>query len=630
MILHNLPMQLSSFVGRSVEIAEIAELLTKSNCRLLTLVGFGGIGKTRLAVEVATKLEQSFSDGIYFVALHSITNADNIVSSIAASISLKFVNNTDLFGQLCNHLRDKQVLLIMDNFEHLLESANTVALLLKSAIRLKILITSREALRLREEWLYHVEGLSYPADDNVTPNSDDAIMLFAEHAGRVRRDFSLPDEYARVADICQLLEGIPLAIELAASWCRRLPCHEIVRELQRNLDILQTDLLNMPDRHRNMRTVFDHSWSLLTDNEQTALMGLTVFQGGFQRDAAEQIVGASRNMLVRLIDKSLLQVSSSGRYQMHELMRQYVSERLDEISAMKTMIYDQHCAYFCNLMDVPVGDFLGNGNITTLQKFDDEIDNMRLAWYWAIKRQRVSDLYRATNGIYWYTWVRNWHEEGSIALGQAVTMIQELEPSYDNQITLCHVINHNACMNIWLGPEARALARESAQKSLTILRSLESPMQLAVALGVLGEASAVDGELETAKSLLIEAIPILSATGQYELQGFYLRLLGRIGEDELDYDAYQHWHQQALLLGRRVGDQFTTAAALSALGNLSKLRGQYFQAQKLLKKSLSIAQAAELYKVTISPREKLGEIATIKGEVEAAKDYFEANLRSSP
>lgn len=628
MDLHNL--QPTSFIGRSDEISEIIELLTKPYCRLLSLVGFGGIGKTRLAIEAVSRLESDFPDGIYFVPLQSIISAENIVSAIASSIGFRFTKNTDLDVQLSTHLHDKQLLLILDNFEHLLDAADRVASLLTTSLKLKILITSREPLKLREEWVFHLDGLSFASSKFIdVAHPDDAIKLFAEHASRVRHDFSLPDDFDYVIQICQLVHGTPLAIELAAAWCQRLPCHKIASELQSDMNILQTDLRNMPDRHRSMRYVIDQSWVQLTIEEQQVLMGVSVFRGGFQSESAEKIVGASRDNLLRLVDKSLLRINKAGRYDIHELMRQYASERLDENTEFKTRVRDQHCTYFSHLMDVPVGDFLGKTNTITLKMIDSEIDNARSAWYWAIEQRRVSDLFRAAGGIYWYTWIRNWHEEGSMALGQAVVTLRTMEQTAENQITLCHILTHKACMDIWLGPEARALAREQAQESLNIVRSLDAKPQLATALGVLGEAAAVQGDIPFAKPLLVEAIPLLNETGQHELEGYYLSLLGRIGEDELDYEAYYHWHHQALALGRQTGDQFTITTALGALGDYARLEGDYLRARQLLNECLSIAQNAELNTVCIFPYQKLGEIAVIQGKIDAAREYFETSLQLS-
>src|SRR5579864_4058079 len=262
---HNLPAQSTPFIGRTAELAEIGQLLADPTCQLLTLVGPGGSGKTRLAIQVAAQKSADFPQGVYFVPLAPLSVPDNIVSAAAGVLGLSFDGSDTPKQQLLHFLRKKRALLLMDNFEHLLEGAAFVAEMLEAAPALKILVTSREALNIQEEWVRRVDGLHFPVGAEVeNAQGYSAIWLFVERARRVRANFSLAEEWDNVLRICQLVQGMPLAIELATAWLKTLPSARIADEIQRNLDFLASPLRNVSERHRSMRAVFDQSWKLLS------------------------------------------------------------------------------------------------------------------------------------------------------------------------------------------------------------------------------------------------------------------------------------------------------------------------------------------------------------------------------
>ncbi len=291
--MHNLPSATTSFIGRQAELAEIALLMHDPACRLLTLLGPGGIGKSRLAVQAAYQQSDQFADGVYFVPLTPIHSADLLISALNDILGLI------AFGQelprqlLIQYLFGKELLLVLDGFEHLIDAASDLVVeLLAAAGRIKILVTSREVLNLREEWIRSVDGLPYPVDDAGSRIDDyAAVQLFADRARQVRADFSLHDNLIHVIRICRLVEGIPLGIELAAAWIWTLPCSLIADEIQQRLDFLSTTLRNIPERHRSMRAVFEQSWRLLSAHEQAVFKRLAVFRGSFSREAAERVAG---------------------------------------------------------------------------------------------------------------------------------------------------------------------------------------------------------------------------------------------------------------------------------------------------------------------------------------------------
>ena len=265
-------------VGQT-ELADITARLVNPDCRLLTLTGLGGSGKTRLAIEAAHTVAAQFPHGAVFVALQPLTRSDLLVPAIAQAVGLTFYGEGEPHQQLLDYLHDKTLLLILDNFEHLLDGAALVTTMLAAAPGVKVLATSREALSLREEWLYPLKGLATPPSVYATSLEDyEAVQLFLSHARRVQPHFDLANEHESVIRICMMTAGLPLAIELAASWLKGLSVAHIAQEMQRNLDFLSTTTRNVEERHRSMRAVFDQSWTLLSENERLIFARLSVFR----------------------------------------------------------------------------------------------------------------------------------------------------------------------------------------------------------------------------------------------------------------------------------------------------------------------------------------------------------------
>ena len=338
----SLPIPPTPFIGRTEELAQIARLLENPICRLLTLVGLGGIGKTRLALQAATDQLGEFAHGVYWVPLALESSADLVVSAIAAAIQLTFDGQANPKDQLLRYLHRKEMLLVLDDFEHLLHPSTALSVgqgggelladILRHAPGVTLLVTSRERLNLQGEWMFEVQGLRFPLDetpDGRVAQGYSAFELFEQCVRRAHPGFLLSEREAPcVMRLCQLVEGMPLAIELAAGWMRVTTCEEITQQIEGGLTFLATSLRDVPERHRSMQAVFDHSWSLLSEDEQRVFSRLSIFRGDFSREAAEQIGGASLPILASLVDKSLLRKSTTGRYDMYEFLRQYASEKL--------------------------------------------------------------------------------------------------------------------------------------------------------------------------------------------------------------------------------------------------------------------------------------------------------------
>ncbi|MBZ0289245.1 MAG: AAA family ATPase, partial [Anaerolineae bacterium] len=408
---------LNPFVGRHTELADVSTRLEGAECRLLTLTGLGGSGKTRLAVEAARALAPGFRHGAVFVGLQQLTRSDLIVHSIAQAVGLTLYSEAEPETQLLNFLREKSLLLLLDNFEHLVSGAALVSTILMHAPQVKILVTSREALNLDEEWRYPLRGMQIPLSSYATALENyEAVQLFLFHARRIQPNFELASEHESIVRICEMTAGLPLAIGLAASWLKGLTPSQIALEMRQNIDFLSTTTRNIEDRHRSMRAVFDHSWKLMSGEEQTIFAGLSVFRGSFDTVAAEQVAGASLPTLAGLVEKSLVQMETSNRFSIHELLRQYGIEQL-EASGAHDATCERHCQHYAQLMSRHESALQQPQQVEAMRAIESDFENIRLAWDWASKNHRVIYLQSMLHGLYLFGFLCSRYHE-TIAMFQ--------------------------------------------------------------------------------------------------------------------------------------------------------------------------------------------------------------------
>jgi predicted ATPase/tetratricopeptide (TPR) repeat protein len=394
----------------------VCEQLADPACRLLTLSGAGGVGKTRLAHEVADRLRSRFADGYALVSLQSVAAVAQIPPLIAGALGIQVQLGGDPVRQLGALLSERRLLLVLDNFEQLIDGAPLLSELLAAAPQLSLVVTSREALNIQEEWLFPLEGLEVPAGESAVDETA-AVRLFAERARQARHSFDLDAERGAVARICRLVEGLPLAIELAATWARTLSCEAIADEIARNLGFLSTSLRNVPARHRSMEAAFDHSWSLLPPDQRDAFARLAVFRGGFTRDAAAQVAGATLDVLAALIDKSLVQRAAGGRYAMHELLRQYAGAQL--AAAAEQQARRAHAAFFIAFLADRTRALSGGRQHAATEEIAAESENVRAAWAHAVASGDVAAIHGAAHALGVYYIFRGPYGEGAAMLEEA-------------------------------------------------------------------------------------------------------------------------------------------------------------------------------------------------------------------
>ena len=429
---HNLPNQLTSFVGRENELNEIAALLQEPAVRLITLTGIGGLGKTRLSIEVAHAQLSHFGDGAYFVSLAALSDARTIPSAIVAAIGLSLPGK-DPGIELTQWLRDKHLLLVLDNFEHLLPKSAFVVALLQSAPRVKVIVTSRELLNLRGEHVYSLQGISYQSTELLAEVARlSAVRLFVQSARQTHNTFKLDaNNFRAVLRICELVQGLPLGIELAAAWLRGLSLDDIAAGIIRSSDFLEHEWHDAPERHRSMRAVFNGSWHLLSSDEQIIFRQLSVFRGGFNHAAAQAVSGASLTILMRLVRKSLIRWNdasgSVGRYEIHELLRQFAAEQLDARPEEQLQVEARHSQYYLAFVAAREKRIARNEPRKAADEISAELDNIGKAWYWAATNGRLHETNQAAYTLWQFYVLKSLPSAGQAMFHQVTTPLEKLQ-----------------------------------------------------------------------------------------------------------------------------------------------------------------------------------------------------------
>jgi predicted ATPase/DNA-binding SARP family transcriptional activator len=468
---YTLPAQMTPFIGRQTELNDLANLLDDESAQLITIVGPGGVGKSRLGIEAARAQLGCYTNGVFFVSLAASTAKDDIIRTVAEAVGFQFdgagmgevgVERRDPQWQLLDFFRHKHLLLILDNFEHLLEDVGLITAILESAPQVRLLVTSRERLNLSSECLYPLGGMVFTAEDVL---QSDAARLFEQSARRVQPYFALHDDDLHdLKRIHDLVGGLPLGLQLAAAWMDAFSLAEIAREIERNLDVLASDLRDVPERHRSLRAVFDSSWDQLAETERATLRRLSVFRGGFTAEAAWQVAGADLRRLTRLGNKSLLRRDpATGRYEMHELLRQYAVGKLDE-AREETATRDRHCAYFAQFVRERRVEFFGDAPTIA----SGEVDNLHVAWDWGLTREDMPDLRWLWIGVFTVYFFQGLHRHVYNVYAQAVDQLRAAAASQERDLVL------GICLALqgWsVGDTRREEALELIPAGVTLLES---------------------------------------------------------------------------------------------------------------------------------------------------------------
>jgi len=589
----SLPVFPTPLVGRTREVDELSQLVRDPQCRLLTLVGPGGIGKTRLAIATASQIQDEFADGVYFGPFVDVLSSPLVIPVIAHSAGLAFRadSSADPKAQLFNYLAHKHILFLADNLEQLLGDAAVAELfaeLLERATQAKLLVTSREPLGLQGEWVFEVQGLSIPESGDPEGTS---VELFLQRARRANVRFNpTTDDYPAIVDICQLVGGTPLGLELAAAWARSLSCREIAREIERGLHFLSVSAKDLPARHRSMRAVFDHSWKLLAEEEQQALLRLSVFHGGFQREAAEAVAGASLPTLSALVTKSLVRRTGTGRYDLHEVIRQFALEKLATHHREQSLAIARHGAYYMTFLTSLEERLRSSAQQEALSEVTAEIDNIRSAQEWALDRGEFSMIEGAMRAYGSFHDTLGWAQEALDYLGRVSdaleTVSQDAPFSRADQIALAHTLTARSLFAFRLGQHE--LARAMLERSFAILRPLDEPRVLVEALAFLGIISIIIGDLVGALELFSEGLQTSTAIGDQWFAALcfteQVSVHVMMGRSE---DALEQFHA-AVEAWRATGDPRFIAFGLNFYSWSAIAAGRYEEARRALEESLAL------------------------------------------
>lgn len=614
---HNLPGQLTPFFGREAEIADILTHLAQDTYRLLTIIGEGGVGKTRLALAAAQAIldfrsgqdkfrqELKFPDGIWFVALADLTATpdlpDQLATMIAKALDLSLSGQGTPMMQVCHYLAHKQLLLILDNFEQLVAHADFLPDLLQKCRSVRLLVTSRRQLNVQAEYPWRLTGLPLPALSQCAYLSPAALLgypgvaLFVERARRAAPQFQMgPANQATVVAIGHLLEGLPLGIELAAALCKEYTCAALLTALQADYALLTTTLPDLAVRHRNIRGVLDHSWRLLDQETATMLAACAVFQGGFTPAAAAAVVGATPATLQRLIDHSLLRAhrheTVGWRYDLHELVRHYAQEQLLQTPARYHQVQAQHAAYY--LAQLQQANAFGWPDATQQAVVQRDFANINAAWRWSVAAERLDRLAQGAEGLARYYNVTGLLEEGLQMLQTALTVVRRqpvLAPAHEPLLFALLRDASELCIYLTRLDEAEALLQEA----LTIGQANANPASQSWVYDRLARLAQRRQQPVLMYQLAQQAYHLAHENQDKHLQALSSNTLGVATLMGGDVTGARDWYHQALasLAVAQTGqDMRLTARLHNNLGHIYKRLWDYNQASYHLAQGLTIAQ----------------------------------------
>ncbi len=669
-----LPNPNTLFVGRTGELVKIDQLLSDARCRLLSLVGPGGVGKTRLAIEAAAARVNACANNVVFVDLQAVADASYLPFAIAEALSVALSGSAPPLKQLENYLANKHLLLILDNFEHLIDGATTLSTLLTSAPQVQLLVTSREVLNLSEEWQFRVDGIAFPSSDQAE-NPDalacfDAVHLFVERAQRVQPDFALERALHDVARICRLIEGMPLAIEMASAWTKTLSCAEIAHELENGLAILSSRLRNAPPRHRSMEAAFEHSWKMLNAQEQTVFQRLSVFRGGFTKIAAAQVAEAGLEELTSLVDKSFLQCAPNGRYKVHELLRQYGGERLAESADDYQKTHAKHGRYFANFVSERIRPHTREIEFTALQACRMEMDNLRTAWRWSVETCDLEVICRSAAPLYWLAQYEGSYLEGFNTLQSAASRIAEEVERTETRVAAVEVLPYLAWLALRLGrlEECETACRKClslqqqfdiaprpgwgnsplailsiisaiggdnvraellAQQDRHLCQEQGQISNLPVAFWAIANAVLAQGRMGEARSAVMEAIDLCR---QFRMNWFLAYCLNTLGSIEMSQGNLQNasaLYQESYELRELFDDAEGMAVALINMGEVAMASGNPAMAQQRYARSYDLYRNLNDRGGLAMSLKSLGDAACKQGLFTLAGQHYQIALQTA-
>ncbi|WP_029215400.1 AfsR/SARP family transcriptional regulator [Kallotenue papyrolyticum] len=624
--------RLLTLVGREAELATIAEALQADDCRLLTLVGPGGVGKTRLALAALAEYGRQFRQGAAFVSCTAVPSSTVLISAIADAVRFSFYGIGDPLQQLTNYLRQRQMLIILDNFEHLTEATEVLRAIVTHAPQVKLIVTSIERLQISGEWVLDVPSLAVPPPGaEAEAERYSAVQLFVNAARRLRSDFAL-DDAARpaVAQICRLVDGLPLGIELAASWIRSLACEEIAQEVERSLDFLATSLRDIPERHRSLRAVLDYSWNLLDQHERHVLLRLAVFPGSFDRHAAQAIADADLGMLADLIDKSFLRKNLAGRYELLSMVRHYTRAQLAADPTLERQAHQCHTSYYAELLR-RWGPLLSSAQQSdALRAIGSELENIRAGALAATDYDLPALVPAFVEHPFFFYEIQSRFAEGLeyyTRLAERLTALPALDAAQQREQERLHATAqaYRGALRYRLGQYD--LATELLEASLHAFQHSNDAPGIAFCLTYLGDIYCIRGDYDSAQQLLERARTLCSDVNDQHILGGVLLNLGVVAGTTGQYEVARQLFQESLQISRKLRNRWNTMKALINLGNVAYFLQEYDHSRYLTKTALEIAESLQHYYGLAVCLNNLGCIAYEQGQYEEARQLHERSCQ---
>jgi DNA-binding SARP family transcriptional activator len=619
---HNLTMPSTAFVPRPELQSLIDTALRQPESRLVSLVGAAGSGKTRLALSTALEEINHFPDGVFFVPFTAVHEPERIAQVICNTLAIDQQGGIPPQRLLEKHLSGREMLLVLDNLEHLLDGVGVLSDLLAKAPGVKLLVTSIERLNLIEEWVIQVSGMTVPpADEWGDLQQYNAVQLFIQSARRVNPSFASETQLADIVRICQFLHGNPLGIELAASWVRMMSCAEILVEMHKSLDFLTTSLRNLPERHRSMRGIFEALWRLLSPQERLVMAELSIFRGGFTNEAAREVVGVSPVDLMRLVDKSILS-QVNGRYDMHPLLLKFLHEKLRHETTEWGPISRSHSRYYAKYLHAN-RVFLGRSSREQLTAFTCEVDNMVVGLRFALLMRDEETIGLYIEPLYYLFSTLNRYYEGrdifaeivttlDAAPGKPLTSIQaralvqfgvfnHILTRYDEALPmlldgLVHLRKEHNLEGMRMALKTLAVlyyaqgdyqqSRQYYEELLTVAHEANNPVWMGNALFGLGNIAVVEGDYPSARRLLSEARTALNIDSNIHDRIHLLMTLGDIDCKLGYFDEAGVAFEEALYLSTESSSKIMQGVALVSMARVAYGQGRYEESKDFCRRSI--------------------------------------------
>jgi predicted ATPase len=639
---NNLPLQPTPLIGREKEVSEVCERLSHPEVRLLTLTGAGGTGKTRLALQAAAELTQEFEDGVFFVSLAAIRDAELVVGAVAGTLGVKEAGGQPLLENLEYYLHEKRMLLLVDNFEQVLEAAPMVAELLSAAPNLKVLATSRIPLRLYGEHEYSVPPLALPDPEQPPPverlTHYEAVRLFVERAQAAKADFSVTNDNApAVAEICYRLDGLPLAIELAAARIKLLTVQAMLARLGNRLKLLTGGARDLPQRQRTLRSTMEWSYGLLEEGEKVLFARLSVFAGGRTMEAIEAICDAEDDLPVdvldgvaSLVDKSLLKqeegVGGEPRFVMLETIHEFARQKLRD-SGEAEELRRLHAEYFLVLAEEADPAVEGSEQPVWLERLEEEHDNMRVALSWSLGQGEEADLalrIGAALGEFWY--LRGHFGEGRRWLEEALAKSSRVPTAARaralQRVSWLTYLQGDLDRAVEVGEEGLGL------EGVELFRTGGGDSTAADLQRVLGMVVGARGELERETQLLEESLALSQEAGSLRGMALSLFILGAAWRQQGDLERATQLLEEALTMFREKGDQSLIASVLTHLGFTFLFQGDLDRATATSEEAATMFREQKHTSYLADALNNLGWVALLRGDSERARALYAESMRS--